>query len=78
MSDPHHNATLRSILIKAKKSAARLRFFGKNMTIIAEGQIVFVGNGIVGIKHGKTEEADEFLITASIMKVQVLREYLHY
>ncbi|MHA3962149.1 MAG: hypothetical protein AM325_001310 [Candidatus Thorarchaeota archaeon SMTZ1-45] len=78
MSDFEKEATLRSVLLKAAKSGERMRFYGPGMMIVAEGQIAFVGEDVVGIKHGKTEEADEFVCIECIIKVQTLGEYRHY
>lgn len=78
MSDFEKDATLRSILLEAAKSGERMRFYGPGMMIVAEGQIAFVGEDVVGLKHGKTEEADEFVCIECIIKVQILGEYRHY
>ena len=78
MSDFHSDATLTSILKEAAKTGTRVRFYGSNMVILAEGLVAFVGNGIVGIRHHAKEGADEFLLLNSIIKIQYLGEYLHY
>ncbi len=78
MSDFEKEATLRSVLLDAAKSGERMRFYGPGMMIVAEGQIAFVGEDVVGIKHGKTEEADEFVCIECIIKVQILGEYRQY
>ncbi|MFX1483664.1 MAG: hypothetical protein ACFFCP_10830 [Promethearchaeota archaeon] len=78
MSDSERDATLRSILRDAAKSGDRLRFYGHGMMIIAEGSVAFVGKDVVGLKHGKTEEADEFISIECIIKVQILGEYRQY
>lgn len=78
MSGAHSDATLRSILKEAAEEGTRVRFYGANMIILAEGFVAFVGNGIVGIKHHSKEKADEFVSLAAIVKVQYLAEYSHY
>ena len=78
MSEFEKDATLRSVLIDAAKSKERIRFFGPGMMIVAEGQIAFVGKDIVGVKHGKTEDADEFVCIECIIKLQTLGEYRQY
>jgi len=78
MSDFEKDATLRSVLLEAAKSGERMRFYGPGMMIVAEGQIAFVGEDVVGLKHGKTDEADEFVCIECIIKVQTLGEYRHY
>jgi hypothetical protein len=78
MSEFEKDATLRSVLLDAAKSGERLRFYGPGMMIIAEGRIAFVGEDVVGLKHGDTEDADEFVCIESIIKVQILGEYRHY
>jgi hypothetical protein len=45
------------------------------MTIIAEGQVAFVGKGIVALRRRKDKEPDEFVKIDSIVKVQELPEY---
>lgn len=78
MSDFEKDATLRSVLLNAAKSGERLRFFGPGMMIVAEGRVAFVGEDVVGIKHGETNDADEFVCIECIIKVQTLGEYRHY
>ncbi|MFW9975121.1 MAG: hypothetical protein ACFFDQ_07655 [Candidatus Thorarchaeota archaeon] len=78
MSDFEKVATLRSVLLDAAKSGERMRFYGPGMMIVAEGLIAFVGEDVVGIKHSKTENADEFVCIECIIKVQTLGEYRHY
>ena len=78
MSDFEKDATLRSVLIDAAKSGDRMRFYGPGMMIVAEGRIAFVGEDVVGVKHGDTEDADEFVCIECIIKVQILGEYRHY
>lgn len=78
MSDFVKDATLRSVLLDAAKSGERMRFYGPGMMIIAEGRVAFVGEDIVGLKHGDTEDADEFVSIECIIKVQTLSEYRHY
>ncbi len=78
MSKFENDATLRSVLLEAAKSGERLRFYGPGMMIVAEGRVVFVGEDVVGLRHGETEDADEFVCIECIIKVQTLREYRHY
>ena len=78
MSDFEKDATLRSVLLDAAKSGERMRFYGPGMMIVAEGRIAFVGEDVVGLKHGNTEDADEFISIECIIKVQTLGEYRHY
>jgi hypothetical protein len=78
MSEFERDTTLRSVLLDAAKSGERIRFFGPGMMIVAEGQIAFVGEDIVGIRHGKTEDADEFVCIECIIKLQTLGEYRQY
>jgi hypothetical protein len=78
MSDFEKETTLRSVLIDAAKSGERMRFYGPGMMIIAEGRIAFVGEDVVGIKHGDTDDADEFVTLECIIKIQILGEYRHY
>ena len=78
MSEFEKDTTLRSVLLDAAKSGERIRFFGAGMMIVAEGQVAFVGEDIVGIRHGKTEDADEFVCIECIIKLQTLGEYRHY
>jgi hypothetical protein len=78
MSGFHSDATLRSTLMEAAENGTRVRFYGANMIILAEGFVAFVGNGIVGIKHHSKEGADEYLTLDSIIKIQYLAEYSHY
>ena len=78
MSEFEKDVTLRSVLLDAAKSGERLRFYGPGMMIVAEGRIAFVGENVVGLKHGNTEDADEFVCIECIIKVQNLGEYRHY
>ncbi len=78
MSDFEKDVTLRSVLLDAAKSGERMRFFGPGMMIVAEGKIAFVGKDVVCLKHGNTEDADEFVCIECIIKVQTLGEYRHY
>jgi len=78
MSDFEKDATLRSVLLDAAKSGETMRFYGPGMMIVAEGQIAFVGKDVVGLKHGKAEDVDEFVCIECIIKVQTLGEYRHY
>ena len=78
MSEFEKDVTLRSVLLDAAKSGERLRFYGPGMMIVAEGRIAFVGENVVGLKHGNTEDAYEFVCIECIIKVQNLGEYRHY
>jgi hypothetical protein len=78
MPDFERESTLRTILIEAAKSGDRIRFYSHGMTILAEGFVDYVGDGVVGIRHHKEEKADEFVLTQCLIKVQVLGEYKHY
>ncbi|TFG07855.1 hypothetical protein EU522_00335 [Candidatus Thorarchaeota archaeon] len=78
MSELEKDATLRSVLLAAAKSGDRLRFFGPGMMIVAEGCVAFVGEDIVGLKHGDTEDADEYVCIECVIKIQVIGEYRHY
>ncbi|MFW9845347.1 MAG: hypothetical protein ACFFD6_01255 [Candidatus Thorarchaeota archaeon] len=78
MAKSESEYTLRTILIKAAESGERLRFYGHGMTILAEGVVDFVGDGIVGIRHHGGEAADEYVLTECLTKVQILGEYRHY
>ena len=78
MADHERESTLRTILLEAAKSGERLRFYSHGMTILAEGIIDFVGDDIIGIRHHNKENADEFLLTECLVKVQVLGEYRPY
>ena len=78
MSDFEKDATLRSVLLDAAKSGERIRFYGPGMMIVAEGRVAFVGEDVVGIRHGDTEDADEFVSLECIIKVQILGEYRHF
>jgi hypothetical protein len=78
MSEFKKDTTLRSVLLEAAKSGERMRFYGPGMMIVAEGQIAFVGEDVVGLKHGRTEDADEFVCIECIIKIQILGEYRQY
>ena len=78
MSELEKDATLRSVLLEAAKKGERLRFFGPGMMIVAEGRVVFVGEDIVGLKHGDTEDADEYVCIECVIKIQLIGEYRHY
>ncbi|MGQ4911088.1 MAG: hypothetical protein ACP6KW_02875 [Candidatus Thorarchaeota archaeon] len=78
MSKFEKDATLRSVLVEAAESGERLRFFGPGMIIVAEGRVAFVGEDVVGIRHGDTEDSDEYISLECIIKVQILGEYRHY
>ncbi|MGD9397937.1 MAG: hypothetical protein PVJ05_15980 [Candidatus Thorarchaeota archaeon] len=78
MSDFEKDATLLSVLLDAAKSEERIRFYGPGMMIVAEGRVAFVGEDVVGIRHGETKDADEFVSLECIIKVQILGEYRHF
>ena len=78
MSDFEKDTSLRTVLLNAAKSGEQMRFFGPGMMIVAEGRIAFVGEDVVGLKHGNAEDADEFVCIECIIKVQPLGEYRHY
>ncbi len=78
MSKLEKEATLRSVLLDIAKSGERLRFFGPGMMIVAEGRVAFVGEDIVGLKHGETKEADEYVCIECVIKIQIISEYRHY
>ena len=69
---------IRSVLLEAAEKGERLRFFGPGMMIVAEGRIAFVGEDIVGLKHGDTEDADEYVCIECVIKIQLIGEYRHY
>ncbi|MHA1136264.1 MAG: hypothetical protein ACTSSE_07240 [Candidatus Thorarchaeota archaeon] len=78
MSKLEKDATLRSVLLEVAKKGDRLRFFGPGMMIVAEGRVAFVGEDIVGLKHGDTEDADEYVCIECVIKIQIIGEYRHY
>ena len=78
MSKLEKDATLRSVLLATAKSGERLRFYGPGMMIVAEGRVAFVGEDIVGLRHGDTEDADEYVCIECVIKIQVLGEYRRY
>ena len=78
MSEFEKETTLRSILLEAAKKEEHLRFFGPGMMIVAEGRIAFVGEDVIGLKHGDTEDADEFINIECVIKIQLIGEYRHY
>lgn len=78
MSDFEKDATLRSVLLDAAKSGERLRFYGTGMMIVAEGRVAFVGEDVVGLRHGETKDVDEYVCIECIIKIQTLGEYRHY
>lgn len=78
MSEFTKEATLRSILLDVAKKGERLRFYGPGMMIVAEGRVAFVGEDIVGLKHGETEDADEYVSIECVIKIQVIGEYRQY
>ena len=78
MSKLEKEATLRSVLLETAKSGERLRFFGPGMMIVAEGRVAFVGEDIVGLYHGETKNADEYVCIECVIKIQIIGEYRHY
>ncbi len=74
MAEIERNTTLRNVLLKAAKEKIRVRLVGPPNTILSEGFVDFIGNGIVGMKHQVSEEADEFIVTCNIIKVQMIGE----
>ena len=78
MSEFENDATLRSVLLDAAKSGERLRFFGPGMMIVAEGRVAFVGENVVGVRHGESKDADEYVALECLIKVQILGDYRHY
>ncbi|TFG94701.1 hypothetical protein E4H12_14690 [Candidatus Thorarchaeota archaeon] len=78
MSELEKDATLRSVLLETAEKGENLRFFGPGMMIVAEGRVAFVGEDIVGLKHGDTEDADEYVCIECVIKIQVIGEYRHY
>ncbi|MHA2201992.1 MAG: hypothetical protein ACXABN_19165 [Candidatus Thorarchaeota archaeon] len=76
MSKFEKDATLRSVLLDAAKSGERLRFYGPGMMIVAEGRVAFVGEDVVGLRHGETKDADEFVCIECIIKVQILERII--
>lgn len=77
-SETQRDWTLETVLLQAAKSGAMLRFCGNQMTILAEGQVAFVGKGIVGLRHRKDKEADEFVRIDSVAKVQEIPDSRQY
>ena len=78
MSKLEKEATLRSVLLDIAKSGERLRFYGPGMMIVAEGRVAFVGEDIVGLRHGETKDADEYVCIECVIKIQIIGEYRHY
>lgn len=78
MSSLERNVTLKSALADAARLGTRVRLYGSPMVILAEGIVAYVGNGIVAIKHSPDTEPEEFVLLASIVKLQLLAEYRHY
>jgi hypothetical protein len=78
MSEQKKDTTLRSVLLEAAKSGDRLRFFGPGMIIVAEGCVAFVGEDVVGLKHGNTDDAEEYVCIECVIKVQRIGDYRHY
>ncbi len=74
MPEIERNTTLRNILLKAAEEKLRVRLVGPPQTILAEGFVDYIGNGIVAIKHQLNEEADEFILICNIIKVQFIGE----
>ena len=63
-----------SVLREAAQRNIRLRFFCTNMSIMAEGKVAYVTDGIVAVYHREEGEPDEFLRLDHIVKVQKLAE----
>jgi hypothetical protein len=78
MSEFENEATLRSVLLDAAKKGERLRFYGPGMMIVAEGHVAFVGKDVVGLRHGDTDDADEYICIECVIKIQLIGEYRHY
>jgi len=78
MSEFENEATLRSVLLDAAKKNERLRFYGPGMMIVAEGRVAFVGKDVVGLRHGETDDADEYVCIECVIKIQLIGEYRHY
>jgi len=78
MSEFENEATLRSVLLDAAKKGERLRFYGPGMMIVAEGRVAFVGKDVVGLRHGDTDDADEYICIECVIKIQLIGEYRHY
>lgn len=74
MSEIERNTTLRNVLLNAAKEEIRIRLIGPPNVILSEGYVDFIGNGIVGMKHQLSEEADEFILICHIIKVQIIGE----
>ncbi len=70
--------TLREVLEKASQTQTRVRFYGANMIILAEGVVAYVGDNIVAVKHQSDKEPDEFIVQSAIIKIQFIGEYTHY
>ncbi|MCF2138256.1 MAG: hypothetical protein K9W43_13575 [Candidatus Thorarchaeota archaeon] len=68
------NETIKSVLRTAAERGTLLRFFGPSMVILAEGKVAYVGNGIVAIKRGSSDDPEEFLVINSIIKIQKIKE----
>lgn len=75
MADVKKQKTLHDVLVELVGSGKRVRLMSSPMSILAEGFIAFVGNGMVAIKHQEKEEADEFVLESQIIKIQILGEY---
>ncbi|MFW9908490.1 MAG: hypothetical protein ACFFEF_07935 [Candidatus Thorarchaeota archaeon] len=74
MTEIERNTTLRNVLLKAAQEKTRVRLIGPPNTILSEGFVDFIGNGIVGMKHRISEEPDEFIVISSIIKIQMIGE----
>ncbi len=73
-SEAQKDLTFEMVLLQAAKTGVNLRLYGNQMCIIAEGQVAFVGKGIVALRHRKDKDPDEFVKIDSILKVQELPE----
>ncbi|TFF83686.1 hypothetical protein EU524_02085 [Candidatus Thorarchaeota archaeon] len=74
MEDNEDFTTLPSVLEWARRTGQRLRFYGRGMTIMAEGLIASASEELVALKHRENQEAEEFLMLSEIAKVQTLEE----
>lgn len=73
-SETQKDLTLEMVLLQAAKTGVNLRLYGNQMCIIAEGQVAYVGKGIVALRHRRDKDPDEFVKTESILKAQELLE----
>ncbi len=78
MNESRKKETLSDVLQIAAEKKQRIRFYGANMVILAEGIIEYVGDGVVAVRHSDDQSADEFIVKSAIIKIQYLPEYSHY